>query len=85
MGQNRREPSAPTRALASAVREIQGRADLSDAEFSRRSGIPYSSLRKIRRGEMAIDYEQMVMLARALSVSVSTLAQRAEELEGEQP
>lgn len=83
MGQNKRSPSDATVALAAAIREAQGRANVSGAEFARRSGIPYSSLRKIREGKMTVDYEQLRKIARSLNVSVATITDRAEEIEAE--
>ena len=81
MGQNERLAAEATAALAEAIREAQGRRDISIAELSRRSEIPYSSLRKIRSGNQAIGWEELVKIARALSVSASSLAARAEELD----
>lgn len=81
MGRNGRVQGAATSALARAIREAQGSLDVSTAELSRRSGIPESTLRKLRRGDISIDYEQMRSIAQALRVSIATIAARAEEIE----
>lgn len=81
MGQNGRPVSKATKALAEAIREAQGAANVSTAELGRRSGIPYSTLRKIRRGDQTIDYEEFRHIADGLKQSVAEIARRAEEIE----
>ena len=81
MGQNGRAVSEATKALAQAIREAQGSADMSTAELSRAAGIPYSTLRKIRAGNQTISYEEMRLIADALGKSVSEMAARAELIE----
>lgn len=81
MGQNERRTSRATQALAAAIREAQGGADMTTAELARISGVPYSTLRKIRSGDRAIDWEELALLARALGVRASTIAARAEAIE----
>lgn len=78
MGSNDRSTGDRTAALAAAIREAQGRQDMTDAELSRRSGVPYSTLRKIRKGGQPIDYEELSKIAQALNVRASDLALRAE-------
>lgn len=67
-----------TRALARAIREAEGAADISTAELARRSSIPYSTLRKIRQGVQTIDYEEIAKIATALGLSAAELAAQAE-------
>lgn len=81
MGQNGRPVTRATRALAAAIREAEGAADVSTAELSRRSAIPYSTLRKIRAGTQPIDYEELRKIANGLRVSVASIATRAEAIE----
>lgn len=81
MGQNDRKAGAATKALASAIREAQGRRDMSTAELSRRSSVPLSTLRKIRTGEQPIDMEELGKIAAAVGVGASSLVARAEHLE----
>ena len=81
MGQNGRLVSKATRALAEAIREAQGAADVSTAALSRRSEIPYSTLRKIRLGGQPIDYEELRHIADGLRVSAAEIARRTEEIE----
>lgn len=80
MGQNERAARAATQHLAQAIREAQGAANLSATATAERSGIPYSTYRKVREAKTAIDYEQMTALARAFGIRVSDLTGRAEEL-----
>jgi transcriptional regulator with XRE-family HTH domain len=54
---------------------------MSTAALSRTSGVPYTTLRKIRTGRRAIDYEELRKLSRALGVSASSITARAEALE----
>lgn len=81
MGQNRRLASKATKALAEAIREAQGAVNVSTAELSRRSEIPYSTLRKIRLGGQPIDYEELRRIAGGLRLPVADIARRAEEIE----
>lgn len=82
MGQNERTVSEATAALAAAIREAQGLRNLDTKKLSARSGVPYSTLRKIRSGNQPIDFEELSKIARGLAVSPSALAERAEELLG---
>ncbi|SCQ46817.1 Hypothetical protein PFR_JS7-1_1867 [Propionibacterium freudenreichii] len=81
MGRNARPVSKATKALAEAIREAQGAANLSGAELARRAGIPYSSFRKIREGEVTISWEQIRMIVAALGIDATDLVTRAEEIE----
>lgn len=81
VGQSKRAVSKATKALAAAIREAEGAADISTAELSRRSGVPYSTLRKIRAGAQPIDYEELCRIAVGLGVQAATLAARAEQIE----
>ena len=81
MGQNERTAAVATKALSAAIREAQGNADMSTAELARTSKVPYSTLRKIRKGDQAIDWEEARKLASALGIRMSDLAARAEEIE----
>lgn len=81
MGQNGRPVTRATKALAAAIREAEGAADLSTAELARRSGVPYSTLRKIRQGLVPIDYEELRKIADGLKVSAWQLGARAEAIE----
>ena len=83
MGRNKRPISESTKALAAAIREKQGVRDMSTAELARSSGIPYSTLRKIRAGLVTISFEEMRLVSRGLRISVAELAARAEEIEEE--
>ena len=80
MGTNDRAAGEQTGALAAAIREAQGRVNMSGAELSRKSGVPYSTLRKIREGNQPIDFEELNKIAKALDVKASALAFRAESI-----
>jgi len=54
---------------------------MSGAELAREAEIPYTTWRKIRRGERAIDWEELRRIATALGKPVSQIAARAEEIE----
>lgn len=55
---------------------------MTTAALSRTSGVPYTTLRKIRTGKQPIDYEELRKISRALGVSASSIAARAEDMEG---
>ncbi len=78
MARNDREAGPATAALAAAIREVQGARDVSTAELSRRSSVPYSTLRKIRSGDQPIDWEELTKIAKALEIRISELAARTE-------
>lgn len=80
-GRNGRSADAATRALAAAIREAQGAANVKGAELARMADIPYSTFRKIRTGSRAIDWEELRRIAAALKIPVSRIAARAEEIE----
>ena len=81
MGQNGRPVSKATKALAAAIREAQGAANMNTAKLSRESEVPYSTLRKIRSGDQPIDYDELRHIADGLHVSVAQITRRAEEIE----
>jgi ribosome-binding protein aMBF1 (putative translation factor) len=85
MGQNDRTVSRATSALAASIREAQGKANMSTAALARASGVPYSTLRKIRKGDQTIDWEEVSKLATAMRVRSSVIAARAEEIEASMP
>lgn len=75
-----RERGPFTRALAQALREAIGKADISRAEAGRRSGVPESTLYGLLKGEDPIDMEQARKLAKGLNVPLVSIILRAEEI-----
>lgn len=67
-------------ALGLAVRDLRGRAGMSQEELGFRSGMHRTYVGGIERGERNPSWMNIVRLAQALTVAPSELVARAQEL-----
>jgi transcriptional regulator with XRE-family HTH domain len=71
------------RQLGSLIRQLRLEAGVSQEEFADRCGIHRTYIGSIERGEKTITIETALKIATALSIPLSQLFLRLEQVEGE--
>jgi transcriptional regulator with XRE-family HTH domain len=78
-GKKPRDRTPEAMAFAAQLRAERGAAKLSQAELAKMSGIGHSTLVRLENGTRVMDTAQLGALCRALGISLTTFAMRADE------
>ena len=71
-------PSSPDPRLASAIRDLRARADLSQEAVAHSAGLTVSAYARIERGEANPTWATVTQIAPALGVTLTQLAAAVE-------
>jgi len=66
--------------LATNVKRLRKDKNLNMSQLAKNSGLPQSTLSKVENGQMSLNYDKLLILARALNVDIQELFQSGSDL-----
>lgn len=80
MATGKKVPTIESRALSVAIKRAMATREIEDPVLAEKSGVPYSTLRKIFDLNTVADYEQLQRIAKALRMTLPQIITDADKL-----